>query len=109
MENRRRFERLNIPGGAGVYATDLDGGNLGKVAVLGRGGCLIESGCDFAKGQISSFIIVDDSEKIRCPVRATVRDVAPGGRIGFEFVELDPDSAVEIGVMIGKYYSAANS
>ena len=109
MENRRRFERLNIPGGAGIYATDVNGGRLGHVNVLGRGGCLIETECDFSKGQLTSFIIVDDSEKIRCPVKATVRDVAPGGRIGFEFQELDPDSAVEIGVMIGKYYSAANS
>jgi hypothetical protein len=27
--------------------------------------------------------------------------------VGVEFVELDPENAVEIGIIIGKYYEAA--
>jgi hypothetical protein len=26
--------------------------------------------------------------------------------VGFQFVDLDPDSAVELGIIIGKYYEA---
>jgi hypothetical protein len=48
---------------------------------------------------------VDDTEGIKRPVPAVARYNTPQG-IGFEFESLEPDAAVEIGVIIGKYYSA---
>ena len=29
-----------------------------------------------------------------------------GGYVGFEFVDLDPEAAVELGIIIGKFYGA---
>jgi len=108
MDERRKFERLSIPQSSGVYVCTPDGRRIGWLSVLGRGGFQVETEHPFKVQQRHSLVIVDDSEGIRRPVRATVRS-EKGGSIGFEFAELDPDAAVEIGVIIGKYYSSQHA
>jgi len=51
------------------------------------------------------LLLVDDSEGIKRELNALVRYNREEG-VGVEFDTLDPDSAVEVGVIIGKYYSA---
>jgi len=105
QDERRRFERLEIPGTAGVTVNFADGKNAGSMTVLGRGGMRVDSPHKFKSGDVYELVIMDESEGIRRAVKATVRDVTPSGA-GFQFEDLDPDAAVEIGVIIGKYYSA---
>jgi hypothetical protein len=106
MDERRRFERIAIPEGAGVYCEDRFGRRLGPVRMLGRGGLLLQTQEHFRDGSIQQLTLVDQTEDIRRPVRLIVRYTQAAG-VGFEFVGLDPDVAVEIGVIIGRYYSSA--
>lgn len=106
-DERRKFERLQIPDIAKVQVTFPDGKKLGMLTVLGRGGFQVSTKKTFHNGDVHSLVIVDKSEKIERQVRAVVRSVEPKGLVGFEFDALDPDAAVEMGVIIGKYYSAA--
>ena len=52
--------------------------------------------------------IVDPTEGIQRNINCEVRYTEATG-VGFAFDDLGPDSAVEIGVLIGKYYSAGKS
>ena len=108
MDERRKFERLSIPQSSQVYVATPDGTRLGWLSVLGRGGFQLETDRPYRMQQTHAFVIVDESEDIRRPVRATVRSVV-GSSVGLEFDDLDPDAAVEIGVIIGKYYSSQHS
>jgi hypothetical protein len=104
---RRKFERLKMPHIAGVKAR-RHGGEESQITMLGRGGFQISTGESYEMGQSHAFTIVDESEGISREVRGTVRNLAPGGLVGFEFDDLGVDAAVEIGVIIGKYYKAGN-
>lgn len=106
MDDRRRFERVTLPEWAKVYVNDSKGRRLGPVRVLARGGMLVETG---AMEDLShhTLMLVDESEGIAREVKAVVRSSHDTG-VGFEFDGLDADAAVEVGVMIGKYYSAIN-
>ena len=42
-------------------------------------------------------------------VHAVQRYTNPDGNVGFEFQALEPDAAVEIGVLIDKYFNAARA
>ncbi|HWR35524.1 MAG TPA: PilZ domain-containing protein [Clostridia bacterium] len=106
--DRRKFERVTLPESAKVFAEDERGNSLGPVRILGRGGMLVDTRAALASGSHGAFYIVDDSEAIRREVHAVVRYVVSDG-IGLEFEDLDPDAAVEIGVIIGKHYSAAHA
>lgn len=106
-DERRKFERLQIPEVAKVQVNLPDGKKLGMLSVLGRGGFQVRTKKSFQMGDVHSLVIVDKTENIKRPVRAMVRSVDPPGLVGFEFESLEPDAAVEIGVIIGKYYSAA--
>jgi hypothetical protein len=110
MDDRRKFERLNLPTTSKAFVTDANGKRLGNLSVLGRGGFQIDvrDNSRYAMGSNHDVVLVDESESIRREVQGTVRMSKPGA-IGFEFVDLNPDAAVEVGVIIGKYYSAANS
>ncbi len=110
MDERRKFERLNLPTTSKAFVTDANGKRLGNLSVLGRGGFQIDArdNTGFKNGSAYDLVIVDESEAIRREVSGVVRMSLPGA-IGFEFVDLNPDAAVEVGVIIGKYYSAANS
>ncbi|MBI2681941.1 MAG: PilZ domain-containing protein [Acidobacteriales bacterium] len=104
---RRKFERLSMPGISGVKAR-RQGGDECQITMLGRGGFQISTGETYEMGQTENFAILDESEGIHRDVRATVRNIASGGLVGFEFDDLGVDAAVEIGVIIGKYYKAAH-
>lgn len=106
MDDRRRFERVTLPDWAKVYVTDAKGKKLGPVRVLARGGMLVETD---AMEELTHhrLTLVDDAEGISREVRAVVRSSSANG-VGFEFDGLDADAAVEVGVMIGKYYSASS-
>lgn len=105
MQERRKFERVQLPDSAKVYAEDTEGKRLGPVRMIGRGGLLIEVPNGLPAGTHREIVIVDPSEGIRREVAIVVRYSSPEG-VGCEFHHLEPDAAVEIGVIIGKYYSA---
>jgi hypothetical protein len=109
MDDRRKFERLNLPKLSKAYVTDRNGKRLGNLSVLGRGGFQIDvrDNSAYQSGATHDVVLVDEGEGIRREVSGVVRMSSPGA-IGFEFTELNPDAAVEVGVIIGKYYSAAN-
>ena len=109
MDDRRKFERVNLPTTSKAYVTSAEGKRLGNLSVLGRGGFQIDlrDNSAYASGTSHDVVIVDESEGIRREVTGLVRMSNPGA-VGFEFQNLNPDAAVEVGVIIGKYYSAAN-
>lgn len=107
MDERRQFERIQLPKSAKVFAETNEGKRLGAISILGRGGMLVTTSEDYVAGSLHELFLVDESEGIRREVRAVARYRTQEG-MGFEFDQLDPDAAVEIGVIIGKYYSAAH-
>jgi hypothetical protein len=108
-EERRRFERVNLPGNSNVEVRDDDDHSLGAVKMLGRGGLQVQCSRKFSIGDEHRLTLIDESEDIRREVEAVVRNTSGSGLVGFEFLNLSPDAAVEIGVIIGKYYSAGQA
>ncbi len=106
MDERRRFERVNIPESAKLYCEDRLGNRLGDVRVIGRGGLLLDTAEQVRDGSIHEVTLVSECEDIRRKLRMVVRDVSPEG-VGLEFTALEPDAAVEVGVIIGRYYAGA--
>ena len=103
---KRKYERVTLPEGAGAYVEDPTGKRLGPLRVIGQGGLFCE--CDpkfYRAGQVVLLRIMDPSEGIERNANCEVRYTEDAG-VGFAFDDLGPDSAVEIGVIIGKYYSA---
>lgn len=104
LKERRKFERVSLPTKAKIHAETPDGKKLGTVSVLGRGGFQVETKKKHKTGDLREIVLVDESEGINRHVTAIVRNIA-GQSIGFEFEDLTADAAVEVGIMIGKYYS----
>jgi hypothetical protein len=102
---RRNHQRVNVAPGARVHITDAKGGRLGKLRMIARGGLLMASSREFPRGKVLSLHIVDEAEGIHCAVRAQVRYSGSEGA-GLQFVDLDPGAAIEVGILIGKYYAA---
>ena len=102
MSDKRKYERVNLPEAAKIYATEEKGARLGAVRVLGLGGVLVDTKRAFAKGEKATLAIVDDSEGIHRKLKVRALYTLPIG-VGFEFEKLDERSAVEIGVIIGKH------
>jgi PilZ domain-containing protein len=101
--NRRKFERVDVNYASQVYVTDDKGKRVGVLRQIGRGGFMIEPEREFRQGKKHKLVIVDRSENINLQVKAVVR-YADMRRVGFEFDNLSVDSAVDIGILIGKYY-----
>lgn len=104
MENRK-YERINLPETAKIYATDSKGEKLGPVRVLGLGGLLVDTKRAYKKGDHQEIAIVDDSEGIRRKLKTIALYSIPIG-VGFQFEKLDEQGAIELGVIIGKHHSA---
>jgi len=105
FRERRRHERVSVAPGSKAYVTDAKGARLGKLRMIARGGLLMASTQKFPKGKEIAVHIVDEAEGIRCPVRAQVR-YSGGEGVGLQFVDLEAGAAVEIGILIGKFYAA---
>jgi hypothetical protein len=103
-EERRRFERVDIAHQSQVLVLDAKGRKTGVLRQLARGGFMMEPDRRYDEdSKIYSFAIHEPTEDIRVRVNARLR-FADHLYAGFEFVDLDPESAVEIGKIIGKYY-----
>jgi c-di-GMP-binding flagellar brake protein YcgR len=102
--NRRRFERVEIDFQTGVFVTDKKHKRIGLLRQLGRGGMMVEPDRPFKVGKKEEIYIVDVSENLKVHLHATVR-YSDARRVGFEFENLDANAAVDIGIIIGKYYS----
>jgi len=103
-EERRRFERVDIAHQSQVLVLDAKGRKTGVLRQLARGGFMMEPDRRYDEdSKIYSFTIHEPTEDIRVRVNARLR-FADHLYAGFEFVDLDPESAVEIGKIIGKYY-----
>jgi PilZ domain len=104
QDERRRFERVDIAHQAQVLVLDAKGRKTGVLRQLARGGFMMEPDRHYGEdSKIYSFTIHEPTEDIRVRVNARLR-FSDQLYAGFEFVDLDPESAVEIGQIIGKYY-----
>jgi len=103
-EEKRRFERIDIRAEAQIVVLDKKGRKAGILRQLARGGFAMEPDKSYVRdSKVHEFTIHEPGEDIRVEVSARVR-FAESGLVGFEFVDLTADSAVEVGVIIGKYY-----
>ncbi len=100
---RRKFERVEVGHEAKVRVTDPKGQLLGTLRQIGRGGIALEPEKPFKKDKKLKIVISDESEKIRFQVNVVVRHAGPR-HVGLEFRDLDADAAVDVGILIGKYY-----
>ena len=104
-DERRRFERVDIPDSARLHVLNPAGKKLGKVRILGRGGMLFACDVPYTPGTKQVFQICDYSDGVVRSVNTVVRYFTAQG-VACEFEKLDTDAAVDIGVWIGKYYSS---
>lgn len=103
-DDKRRFERVNIASEAQVLVFDAKGRKAGVLRQLARGGFMMEPEKDYSKDtKIYNFTIHEPKEDIRVSVNARARS-AGDDYAGFEFVDLGPEAAVNIGHIIGSYY-----
>jgi hypothetical protein len=109
FKERRYFDRIVIPATANLFLEDGDGNRLGRIRMLGRGGFLLETSRRFPSTETLAYAIVGESDGIRRQIHAVQRYTSPDGDVGFEFQALEPDAAVEIGVLIGKYFGLARA
>ena len=102
--DKRRFERVEISPEAQVVVYDFKGRKAGLLRQLARGGFMMTPEKDYGKDtKIYNFTIHEPKEDIRVTVNARVRS-AGENYAGFEFIDLGPDAAVSIGLIIGAYY-----
>ena len=104
-KERRYFDRIVIPATANLCLEDDQGNRFGRIRMLGRGGFLLETNRRFPAAETLAFTIVGERDGVRRQVHAVQRYTNPDGDVGFEFQALEPDAAVEIGVLIGKYFN----
>jgi hypothetical protein len=103
-EERRRFERVDIASQAQVLVLDTKDRKAGVLRQLARGGFMMEPEKHYGEdSKIYTFTIHEPTEDIRVRVNARLR-FSDQQYAGFEFMDLDPQSAVSIGLIIGKYY-----
>ncbi len=104
VEEKRKFERVDIAHQAQVLVLDARDRRTGILRQLARGGFMMEPDRVYnEENKIYSFTIHEPTEDIRVRVNARVR-FSDQLYVGFEFVDLAPEAAVEIGLIIGKYY-----
>jgi hypothetical protein len=105
-KERRYFDRVTIPADANLFLDDDHGNRLGRICELGRGGFLLETNRRFPPAEVLPFVMVGESDGVRRQVNALQCYTNPEGDVGFEFSALGPDAAVEIGVLIDRYFNA---
>lgn len=101
--NRRRHERVDVDFHAQVKVYDKKNKKVGILRQLARGGMMIEPDRPFKSGKKEELIIVDESERIRVTLSCIVR-YGDMRRVGLEFERLDANTAIDVGILMGKYY-----
>ena len=104
MDDRREFERIRIPESAKIIVRESGGKKIGLMHTLGRGGMMVDSPKELAIGTRLQLTLADELEGHSCEVTSVVRYKSEEG-YGCEFEKLDVESAVEIGVWMGRFYS----
>lgn len=85
---------------------DPQGHTVGTLRQVGRGGFMMEPDSTFTNdGKAHKLTIYDQHEDIRVKFDAKILYVEPG-MAGFQFTHLDANNAVELGILIGKFYEA---
>ena len=103
---RRRFERVDIARNSQVVVLEGKNKKVGVLRQIGRGGFGMEPDKPFSKDdKTHKLTIHEPDEEISVEVKARVL-YSDSAYVGFEFVDLDPDAAVELGIIIGKFYEA---
>lgn len=103
---RRKFERVDVPSEAQVQVLEPNGHVAGVLLQVGRGGFMMEPMSDFTSdNKTHKLTIYDRHEDIRVKFSARILYVEPG-MAGFQFTDLNADNAVELGILIGKFYEA---
>jgi hypothetical protein len=106
---RRRFERVDIAQSSQVLVLEPKGKKVGVLRQIGRGGFMMEPEKTYSKDdKTHKLTIHEPGEKLHVEVHARVLYANPN-LVGFEFVDLDPNAAVEVGIIIGKYYEHEKS
>jgi c-di-GMP-binding flagellar brake protein YcgR len=107
--DRRRFERVDIAQSSQVVVLEEQGKRVGVLRQIGRGGFMMEPEKPYSKdGTTHKLTIHEPGEQMQIEIKARVVYVKPDV-VGFEFVDLDVDAAVEVGIIIGKYYEHEKS
>ncbi len=104
MDDRREFERIRIPESAKIFVRDSSGKKIGVMHTLGRGGMMVDCPRDLTIGTRLKLTLADELEGQSCEVTSIVRYKTDEG-YGCEFEKLDVESAVEVGVWMGRFYS----
>jgi hypothetical protein len=103
---RRKFERVDIAAASQVLVLEPEGRKAGTIRQIGRGGFMMVPEKTYTKdNKAYRFTIHEQEEEIHVEVSARVL-YADSELVGFQFVDLNPDAAVEVGIIIGKYYEA---
>ncbi len=106
---RRRFERVDIHQSSQVLVLEEEGKRVGVLRQLGRGGFSMEPEVPYSKDdKTHKLTIHEPGDQIQVEVNARVKYVQPN-IVGFEFVELDVNAAVDLGIIIGKYYETGHN
>ena len=106
LKERRYYSRVVIPPTANMFADDDHGNRLGRIRMLGRGGFLLETNRRFPADETLIINLVAERDGVRRQLKAVQRYTNPYGDVGFEFQLLEGDAALEIGGLVGKYFSS---
>src|SRR5215471_8747904 len=97
---RRKFERVDIARSAQVHVLEREGRKVGVLRQIGRGGFMMEPDKPYSKDKRTHHLTIHEpSEEIHVQVEARVL-YSDQNFVGFEFVDLDPEAAVEVGIII---------
>jgi len=101
-DERRKFERIDIPAAKQILVLDSKGKTAGVLRQLGARRLYDRARARFPRdSKLHHFLIHEQEEQLLISIGARVRYSDPRWT-GFEFVDLDAEAAVEIGILIGK-------
>jgi hypothetical protein len=101
--DRRKFERVSVAYDSRVLVLDNKGTAVGVLRQIARGGFMMEPDREYKVGKRYKFTIREVADDLKIEVNATVC-YGDSRFVGCEFVDLTPEAAVDVGILIGKYY-----
>jgi hypothetical protein len=108
MDERRRYERIRLPESAKAYVIDDKGTRIGMVRVIGAGGFFLETDIKFPEFTPQKMTLMDEAANICRRLTVVTRHAGHNGS-GFEFLVVDIATAVDVGIIIGRYLYGARA